>query len=126
MATVEAHAPHHAPAARAGLCDWLTTVDHKKIGILYLSASLFFMLVGVLEALLIRIQLSRPENHFLSADTYNQIFTMHGTTMVFFVGMPVAVALFTTSFPSRSVRAMWRFRGSMRCPSGSSCSARCS
>src|SRR6185369_15299272 len=99
MATVEAHAPHHAPAARSGLWDWLTTVDHKKIGILYLCASLFFLLVGGLEALLIRIQLSRPENHFLSAETYNQIFTMHGTTMVFMVGMPIAVALFNYIVP---------------------------
>jgi cytochrome c oxidase subunit 1 len=99
MTTVEAHAPQHAHAARSGLWDWLTTVDHKKIGLLYLGSALFFMLVGGLEALLIRIQLAKPENTFLSADAYNQIFTMHGTTMVFFVGMPVAVALFNYIVP---------------------------
>jgi cytochrome c oxidase subunit I len=102
MATVEAHI-HHAPHAhghkRTGLWDWLTTVDHKKIGILYGVTALIFMLVGGLEAMLIRIQLAKPDNAFLSADTYNQIFTMHGTTMVFLVGMPIAVALFNYIVP---------------------------
>jgi cytochrome c oxidase subunit 1 len=77
----------------------MTTVDHKKIGLLYGVSALFFMLVGGLEATLIRIQLAKPENDFLSADTYNQIFTMHGTTMVFLVGMPIAVALFNYIVP---------------------------
>jgi cytochrome c oxidase subunit 1 len=103
MATVEAHIHHapHAPHApkRTGLWDWLTTVDHKKIGILYGVTALIFMLVGGLEALLIRIQLAKPDNAFLSAETYNQIFTMHGTTMVFMVGMPIAVALFNYIVP---------------------------
>ena len=72
MATVEAHIHHsHAPHApkRTGLMDWLTTVDHKKIGILYGVTSLIFLLVGGLEAMLIRIQLAKPDNAFLSADT---------------------------------------------------------
>ena len=102
MATVEAHIHHghaHAAPKRSGLWDWLTTVDHKKIGILYGVTSLIFLLVGGLEALLIRIQLAKPDNAFLSADTYNQIFTMHGTTMVFMVGMPFAVALFNYIVP---------------------------
>ena len=101
MATVEAtihHAPHHAQK-RSGLVDWLTTVDHKKIGILYGATALIFMLVGGLEAMLLRIQLAKPENSFISAETYNQIFTMHGTTMVFMVGMPIAVALFNYIVP---------------------------
>src|SRR5687768_15473464 len=102
MATVQAHV-HHAPHAhapkRTGLWDWLTTVDHKKIGILYGVTALFFMLIGGLEAMLIRIQLAKPHNAFLSAETYNQIFTMHGTTMVFLVGMPIAVALFNYIVP---------------------------
>jgi cytochrome c oxidase subunit 1 len=101
MATVEAtihHAPHHAQK-RSGLADWLTTVDHKKIGILYGATALIFMLVGGLEAMLLRIQLAKPENSFISAETYNQIFTMHGTTMVFMVGMPIAVALFNYIVP---------------------------
>ncbi len=103
MATVEATIHHgHAPAApykRTGLADWLTTVDHKKIGILYGVTAMFFMLVGGAEALMIRIQLARPENNFVTAEMYNQIFTMHGTTMVFMVGMPIAVALFNYMVP---------------------------
>src|SRR5688500_2453771 len=102
MATVQAHV-HHAPHAhapkRTGLWDWLTTVDHKKIGILYAVTALIFLLVAGLEAMLIRIQLARPENDFLSPETYNQIFTMHGTTMVFMAGMPIAVALFNYIVP---------------------------
>ena len=120
MATLEAHAPQAAQAARTGLWDWLTTVDHKKIGLLYGGSALFFMLVGGLEALLIRIQLARPENSFISAETYNQIFTMHGTTMVFLVGMPVAVALFNyivplqigardVAFPRLNALSFWIF-----------------
>ncbi|HKI53788.1 MAG TPA: cbb3-type cytochrome c oxidase subunit I, partial [Anaerolineales bacterium] len=62
---------------------WVMTVDHKKIGILYIVSGLVFFLVGGLEALLMRIQLSIPENTFLDPDMYNQIFTMHGTTMIF-------------------------------------------
>ncbi len=77
-------------AAQRGLLSWIMTVDHKRIGIMYLlSASLFFM-VGGFEALLMRIQLAQPENKFLSPDMYNQIFTMHGTTMIFLVVMPLA------------------------------------
>jgi cytochrome c oxidase subunit 1 len=84
---------------RSGIWDWITTVDHKKLGIMYVVTSLFFFLVGGLEAILIRIQLARPENTFLSADTYNQIFTMHGTTMIFLVGMPIAVGFFNYLMP---------------------------
>src|SRR5688572_23490666 len=101
MATVEAHLHHaaHAHHKRTGIWDWITTVDHKKIGILYAVTALIFMLVAGFEAILIRIQLAKPENAFLSADTYSQIFTMHGTTMVFLVGMPIAVALFNYIVP---------------------------
>src|SRR5687768_11302625 len=102
MATVEAriqHAPHVTHHGRSGIRDWLSTIDHKKIGILYAVTALFFMLIGGLEAMLIRIQLAKPDNAFLSAEAYNQIFTMHGTTMVFLVGMPIAVALFNYIVP---------------------------
>jgi len=74
-----------------GLIEWVGTIDHKKIGILYLVTTLGFFLVGGVEALLIRIQLARPENTFLSPDLYNQIFTMHGTTMIFLVVMPALI-----------------------------------
>lgn len=68
---------------------WVTTVDHKKIGLMYIAYSLIFLLVGGVEAMLIRIQLIRPNNDFLSPFTYNRMFTMHGTTMIFLVGMPI-------------------------------------
>jgi cytochrome c oxidase subunit I len=67
---------------------WVVTVDHKRLGILYVLYSTFFLLVAGAEALLIRLQLAYPRNHLLNAQVYNRIFTMHGTTMVFLVGMP--------------------------------------
>ena len=72
---------------------WVTTVDHKRIGIMYLLMSLVFLIVGGLEALLIRLQLWSPENTLVSAATFNQLFTMHGTTMIFFVVMPMIAGL---------------------------------
>jgi len=69
--------------------EWLTTVDHKKIGIMYIVYALIFLVIAGAEALLMRIQLAVPNNHFVSPQVFNQLFTMHGTTMVFFVGMPV-------------------------------------
>ncbi|MGC9157944.1 MAG: cytochrome c oxidase subunit I [Terracidiphilus sp.] len=68
---------------------WITTVDHKRIGLLYIGYALLFLLIGGLEAMLMRIQLAVPNNHFLSPEVFNRMFTMHGTTMVFFVGMPI-------------------------------------
>ncbi len=67
---------------------WLATVDHKKIGIMYLVTAIAFFAVGGVEALVIRLQLARPNNDLVSADTFNQLFTMHGTTMIFLVVMP--------------------------------------
>jgi cytochrome c oxidase subunit I len=102
MATIEEYtaAPPARPVRRRHVVwDWLTTVDHKKIGIMYFVTALFWFVVGGIEAMLIRIQLAQPEMQFLSADVYNQIFTMHGTTMVFLVGMPIAVALFNYIVP---------------------------
>jgi cytochrome c oxidase subunit I len=78
------------PSRRAGWIDWATTTDHKKIGILYLFTTAFFLLVGGVEALLMRIQLGAPDNTFLDPTTYNQLFTLHGTTMIFLVVVPVA------------------------------------
>ena len=81
------HAPETKP--RSGWMVWLTTVDHKKIGIMYLVTALLFFLIGGIEALLIRLQLGAPENSLLTPEAYNQIFTMHGTTMVFLAIMPL-------------------------------------
>jgi cytochrome c oxidase subunit I len=68
---------------------WLSTVDHKRIGVLYMLTGLFFFIVGGLEALFIRLQLAVPNNHLLDPDTFNKLFTLHGTTMIFLVAMPL-------------------------------------
>src|SRR6202049_4968666 len=73
----------------ARLHDWVTTVDHKRIGILYVIYALVFLIIGGIEATVIRIQLIRPHNDFVSPQVFNRMFTMHGTTMIFFVVMPV-------------------------------------
>ncbi|MFD1388056.1 cytochrome c oxidase subunit I [Oceanobacillus oncorhynchi subsp. oncorhynchi] len=83
----------------ATLWDWLTTVDHKKIGILYLAGGGFFFLLGGLEAVIIRIQLISPENNFISAGLYNEMITMHGTTMIFLAAMPILLGLMNFIMP---------------------------
>src|SRR5215212_3510765 len=101
MATVAAsptYAGSHSGEA-TGLWSWLTTVDHKRIGVLYLYTSLFFFLFGGLEAVVIRAQLARPNKHLVSAEMYNQLFTMHGTTMVFLAIMPLSAAFFNYLIP---------------------------
>ncbi len=76
-----------------GLLQWISSVDHKQIGIMYLLMTLFYLLVGGLLALLMRVQLMVPTNTFLAPDSYNQLFTMHGTTMIFFVLTPAILGL---------------------------------
>ncbi|WP_263376330.1 cytochrome c oxidase subunit I [Granulicella aggregans] len=71
------------------LQDWISTTDHKKIGMLYIGYSLIFLVIAGFEAMLMRIQLAFPNNHAVSPQAFNRLFTMHGTTMVFFVGMPI-------------------------------------
>jgi cytochrome c oxidase subunit 1 len=87
------------PTATTGFWSWVTTVDHKRIGVLYGVTSFVFFLVGGLEALLIRLQLARPNGTVVSAEAYNQIFTMHGLTMIFLVVMPLAAAFFNYMLP---------------------------
>ncbi len=69
--------------------EWVSTVDHKKIGLMYISYALVFLVIAGLQAVMMRIQLAVPNNHFVSPQVFNRLFTMHGTTMVFFVGMPI-------------------------------------
>jgi cytochrome c oxidase subunit 1 len=69
--------------------EWLTTVDHKKIGLMYIGFALIFLVIAGAMAVMMRIQLAIPHNHFVSPQVFNRLFTMHGTTMVFFVGMPI-------------------------------------
>ena len=95
-------APSHAEPAyvgQKGVWSWLTTVDHKRIGMLYLYTALAFFLIGGLEAELLRIQLQGPNRHFVSAELYNQLFTMHGTTMIFLAIMPLSAAFFNFLIP---------------------------
>ena len=86
-------------APRTGLVSWLTTTDHKRIGTLYFWTAFVFFLLGGLEALIIRAQLAQPNMTLVSADTYNQLFTMHGTTMVFLALMPLTAAFFNWIIP---------------------------
>ena len=76
-------------SSRAHWTSWITTTDHKKIGILYLYTTFLFFILGGVEALLLRLQLGVPENTLLSPEKYNQLFTMHGTTMVFLFVIPI-------------------------------------
>jgi len=71
------------------LHDWIATVDHKKIGLMYIGYALVFLVIAGLEAVLIRLQLAIPQNSLVTPQVFNRLFTMHGTTMVFFVGMPI-------------------------------------
>jgi cytochrome c oxidase subunit 1 len=87
------------PQVKTGWKAWLFTVDHKKIGILYGGAALFFLIVGGIEALLIRVQLARPGVKLLSGELYNQIYTMHGVTMIFLVAMPMGAAFMNYLMP---------------------------
>jgi len=80
---------HDVPRPRANWIEWVTTVDHKKIGILYMVTAFVFFLLGGTEALLMRIQLGAPNNSFLTPDKYNQLMTMHGTTMIFLFVVPM-------------------------------------
>ena len=108
------------PSAKTGLISWLTTVDHKRIGIMYGLFAIFFFLVGGIEALLIRLQLAVPNNDILTAHQYNTLFTMHGTTMIFLAVMPLGSAFFNfimplqigardVAFPRLNAFSLWTF-----------------
>ncbi len=90
---------HAAPGALSTILGWITTVDHKRIGILYGVTAFAFFLLGGIEALIIRLQLARPHGTVVSAETFNALFTMHGTTMVFLAIMPFSAAFFNYMIP---------------------------
>ncbi len=96
---VQAPALPRPKAEPSGLWSWLTTIDHKRIAKLYGVTAFIFFMVGGMEALLIRIQLARPQNDVVDAQRYNELFTMHGTTMIFLVVMPLSVAFFNLLVP---------------------------
>jgi cytochrome c oxidase subunit 1 len=108
------------PVAATGWRSWVFTVDHKRIGIMYGAAALFFFVVGGIEALLIRMQLAGADGTVLSADVYNQLFTMHATSMVFLFAMPMASAFGNyllplqvgardVAFPRLNALGLWTF-----------------
>jgi cytochrome c oxidase subunit 1 len=112
--------PFRRPSAEHGLVSWFTTVDHKRIGILYGITAFAFFVIGGVEALLIRLQLATPDGQVLDAETYNQVFTMHGITMIFLVVMPLSAAFFNylvplqigardVAFPRLNAFSYWAF-----------------
>src|SRR5438874_841084 len=123
--TKEEHVPAQPgllthPRWKTGLLGWLITVDHKRIGFLYGFFALIFFLVGGFEALLIRTQLMVPNNNVLTAQQYNTLFTMHGTTMIFLAVMPLSAAFFNfimplqigardVAFPRLNAFSLWTF-----------------
>ena len=100
--------------------DWVTTCDHKKLGLLYIFSGLFFFLIGGIEAGIMRWQLAQPANDVVGPVTVNQMFTMHGTTMVFLAIMPLSAAFFNyllplqigardVAFPRMNALSLWTF-----------------
>jgi len=101
MATAAVRLPHTTADEyeHSGLWSWLATVDHKRIGALYMYTALAWFAVGGIEALIMRWQLKGPNGHVVSAEVFNQLFTMHGTTMIFLVVMPLSAAFFNFLIP---------------------------
>ena len=108
------------PTSYAGVWGWLTTVDHKRIGVLYGVTALIFMMIAGLEAGVIRLQLSSADNDLIGAARYNQMFTMHATVMVFMVIMPLSASFFNfivplaigardVAFPRLNALSFWLF-----------------
>src|SRR5947207_4853864 len=98
-ATVTRQPLFSRPRSHRGVWSWITTVDHKRIGVLYGFTAFAFFLIGGFEALLIRAQLARPNGKILNANVYDQVFTMHGITMIFLVVMPLSAAFFNYLIP---------------------------
>ena len=91
--------PLPRPTHPTGVWSWITTIDHKRIGILYGVTAFILFLTGGIEALLMRVQLAAPNQDVVSAEVYNQLFTMHGTTMIFLAIMPMGAAFFNYVIP---------------------------
>ncbi len=87
------------PTGTTGIWSWLTTIDHKRIGTLYLVTAFFFFIVGGIEASLMRLQLAVPDSTIISANVFSQLFTMHALTMIFLAIMPLSVAFFNWIVP---------------------------
>ena len=112
--------PRVTAPERHDILSWITTTDHKRIGVLYMGTTLLFMLVAGLLAMVIRTQLARPGANLLQAHAYNQIFTLHGTAMIFLVIAPFALGLANyliplqvgapdMAFPRLNATSYWMF-----------------
>src|SRR5262249_56815751 len=120
-ARVLAPPPEESYLHPTGVWSWLTTVDHKRVAVLYGVTALVFLLVGGIEALLMRAQLARPDGTVMGPGTYNELFTMHGTTMIFLVLMPLEIGFFANfliplqigardvAFPRLNALSFWIF-----------------
>lgn len=123
MATTTQAPPRVLPrpaAAPTGLWSWFTTIDHKRIGILYMASSFLLFITGGIDALLVRMQLAKPNNMLFNPDTYNGLVTMHATTMIFLALMPMTVGFFNfivplqigardVAFPRLNAFSIWCF-----------------
>src|SRR5438270_12417872 len=95
MSTAETALPipqvvaHRVEPREQGWTSWFTTTDHKRIGILYIVTTFMFFILGGVEALMIRLQLAQPHNSLVTPETFNQLFTLHGTTMIFLFVVPM-------------------------------------
>src|SRR5919205_187731 len=114
--------PKRLPWTQGRVASWVRTVDHKRIGILYIGTSLVFFLVGGIVALLMRAQLATPNEHFITRDSYNELFTMHGTTMIFLFVVPILAGFANflvplmigardMAFPRLNALSYWLFLG---------------
>ena len=123
MATITDVIPR--PASQSGLWSWITTVDHKRIGVLYGATAFIFLLLGGIEAGVIRLQLSVPDNTLVNPDTFNQMFTMHGTTMIFLVIMPLSASSLISLYHWPLGPGTWHSHALTRSVTGCSCLAAC-
>ena len=87
------------PVHPTGIWSWITTIDHKRIGVLYGVTAFLMFFSGGIEAFLIRVQLARPEQNLITPEIFNQLFTMHATTMIFLGVMPLSAAFFNFVVP---------------------------
>jgi cytochrome c oxidase subunit 1 len=118
MATISTAPQHTAPRTYDGVLGWLTTVDHKRIGIMYMTLAMTFFVISGLLAMVIRMELSAPGRQFVSAEFYNQLFTMHATGMIFlfvipfFAGIgnylvPLQIGAIDMAFPRLNALGLW-------------------
>src|SRR3954454_4668557 len=110
--------PHTVAPEPRGWVSWVTTTDHKRIGIMYIVTTFVFFMLGGVEALLMRVQLGAPDNTFLTPSAYNALFTLHGTTMIFLFVVPVMagfgnyflplmIGARDMAFPKLNARSYW-------------------